>query len=78
MATVNPKVAIFARMIREIDGYQAFLEEVSKKDLPTYKPIRRSDSEGLTPDAQKNNWVFDSGVLKENARILKLLTGESK
>ena len=75
---MNAKTAVFIRMIREIDGYNDFLEEIFNKDLPSYKPVRRSDSDRLSPETQKDNWVFDSGVLTENARILKLLTGEQK
>jgi len=74
---MNPKITIFVRMIREMDGFDEFIEEVQNKGLPSYKPVRRSDSDRLSPNTQKDNWVFDSGVRTENARLLKILTGES-
>jgi len=73
---MKPEVTVFIRQIREINGFNEFLEEIGIKALPSYKPVRRSDSDKLSPDTQQNNWVFDSGVLTENTRVLKLLKGE--
>lgn len=75
MATDSLKIKAFARMIREVAGYDEFMEEVNKTEVKSFKPKRR-DNEILSPDIQKDNWVFDSGGLAEKARILKLLTGE--
>ena len=62
-------------MIREVAGYEEFMNEVMKNDIKPFKP-KRGPNAILSPDIQKDNWVYDSGGFAEKARILKLLTGE--
>jgi len=65
---------VFLLQVRELNGFKAFIEEIECRPVPIYKPVKSDDRQ--PPDVQAANWHYESGRSHENARIIKLLTGE--
>jgi len=61
--------------LRGRTDFLEILDLLSKTEPPKFKPIREDT---LSPEAQNLNWVYTSGVLRENARIINFFLGVSK
>jgi len=71
---LSPEAQRLLSELQERPEWQEILLKIQVSRLPPYKASRSQDK--LNPISQFSDWVMASGSLRENERILKILSGE--
>lgn len=75
---MTPEASTLLEGLRGRPEFQEIVAHLKKERSVSYKPARRLDSNTLSPAVQERNWIYDSGVLDENTRIINELLGVTR